>query len=117
MVLALSLAYVASEQESKTGRNMAQVKEGVGGGKERKEGYLPSPSPPSSFIFLVLVSFLARSKPKIPFHSLFLLRNQTETLATQATLSLEEGTLFSTGESVLTILLWLVARQLRISNR
>ena len=27
--------------------------------------------------FLVLVSILARSKPKIPFHGLFLLRNQT----------------------------------------
>ena len=30
------------------------------------------------------VSFLARSKPKVSFHDLFLLRNQTETLATQA---------------------------------
>ena len=35
-------------------------------------------------ILLVLVSFLARSKPKVPFHDLFLLRKQTETLATQA---------------------------------
>jgi len=34
---------------------------------------------------LVLLSFLAQSKPKILFHGLFLLRNQTETLATQAT--------------------------------
>ena len=32
-----------------------------------------------------LVSFLALSKPKIPFLGLSLLRNQTETLATQAT--------------------------------
>ena len=32
----------------------------------------------------VLIYFLAQSKPKIPFHGLFLLRNQTETLATQA---------------------------------
>ena len=31
-----------------------------------------------------LVSFLALSKPKIPFLGLSLLRNQTETLATQA---------------------------------
>ena len=31
-----------------------------------------------------LVSFLARSKPKVPFLSISLLRNQTETLATQA---------------------------------
>ena len=35
-------------------------------------------------ILLVLVSFLARSKPTVPFHDLFLLRKQTETLATQA---------------------------------
>ena len=34
----------------------------------------------------VLIYFLAQSKPKIPFHGLFLLRNQTETLATQASL-------------------------------
>ena len=32
----------------------------------------------------------ARSKPKIPFHGLFLLRNQTETLATQATRKFKE---------------------------
>ena len=37
------------------------------------------------FHFLALVSFLARSKPKVPFLSISLLRNQTETLATQAT--------------------------------
>ena len=43
----------------------------------------PSPSP--HFHFLALVSFLARSKPRIPFLRLSLLRNQTETLATQAT--------------------------------
>ena len=30
---------------------------------------------------LVLVSFLPRSKPKVPLQELFLLRNQTETLA------------------------------------
>ena len=34
--------------------------------------------------FLALVSFLARSKPKVPFLGISLLRNQTETLATQA---------------------------------
>ena len=33
---------------------------------------------------LVLVSFLAQSKPNVPLNDLFLLRNQTETLATQA---------------------------------
>ena len=42
----------------------------------------PSPSP--LFHFLTLVSFLARSKPKVPFRGISLLRNQTETLATQA---------------------------------
>ena len=31
-----------------------------------------------------LVSFLAWSKPEVSFHDHFLLRNQTETLATQA---------------------------------
>ena len=41
----------------------------------------PSPAPLS---FLALVSFLAWPKPKIPFLGLSLLRNQTETLATQA---------------------------------
>ena len=61
-------------------RNIAQVKERRGGGEERKE--TPSLSP--HFLFLALVSFLARPKPRIPFLSLSLLRNQTETLATQA---------------------------------
>ena len=42
----------------------------------------PSPSP--LFHFLALVSFLARSIPKVPFLGISLLRNQTETLATQA---------------------------------
>ena len=40
--------------------------------------------------FLFVVSFFPRSKPKIPFHGLFWLRNQTETLATQA-MSLTES--------------------------
>ena len=39
---------------------------------------------PRHFHFLDLVSFLVRPKPRIPFLGLFLLRNQTETLATQA---------------------------------
>ena len=42
----------------------------------------PSPSP--LFHFLALVSFLAQSKPKVPFLGISLLWNQTETLATQA---------------------------------
>ena len=45
----------------------------------RKKGRKPSfPSPFPLFHFLVLVSFLARSKPKIPFHGHFLPRNQTQ---------------------------------------
>ena len=39
------------------------------------------------FHFLALVSFLAWPKPRIPFLGLSMLRNQTETLATQATLA------------------------------
>ena len=50
-----------------------------GGGEERKET-----SPSSHFHVLDLVSFLVRPKPRIPFFGLFLLRNQTETLAAQA---------------------------------
>ena len=47
--------------------------------------FLPHPLPPLPlFHFLALVSFLARSKPKVPFLGFSLLRNQTETLATQA---------------------------------
>ena len=44
------------------------------------------------FHFLALVSFLARSKPKIPFLGLSLLSNQTETLATQASVGCLGGT-------------------------
>ena len=59
---------------------MAQVKERGGGGEEKKEerggGRKDS--------ILAFVSFLARSKPKIPFLGLSLLRNLTETLTTQA---------------------------------
>ena len=42
------------------------------------------PFPFPHFHFFALVSFLARPKPRIPFLGLSLLRNQTETLATQA---------------------------------
>ena len=49
-----------------------QVKERGGDGEERKV---------SRFF---LVSFLEMLKPKIRFHGLFLLPNQTETLVTQA---------------------------------
>ena len=47
--------------------------------------YFPSfPYPSSHFHFLALVSFLARSKLRIPILGLSLLRNRMETLATQA---------------------------------
>ena len=77
------------EQESKTSRKMAQVKERAGGGEERKFPFFPSPSP--LFHFLAFVSFLARPKPRIPFLDLglFFLPNQTETLATQAIIERE----------------------------
>ena len=42
------------------------------------------PTPIPLFHFLALVSFLARLKPRIPFLGLSLLRDSTETLATQA---------------------------------
>ena len=45
-----------------------------------KNGLFPFPL----FHFLAVVSFLARPKPRIPFLGLSLLRNSTETLASQA---------------------------------
>ena len=94
---------------------MAQVKERAGGGEEREEtladkpldfenrplglswltvhaptfdaviscSFLPFPLPPLSFFGSLLIS--RAIKPKLPFHGLFLFRNQTETLPTQAT--------------------------------
>ena len=56
------------------------VSERAGRGWGREETF-PSPSPHCHFS--VLVSFLARPKPRIQFLCLSLLRNQTETLATQ----------------------------------
>ena len=73
------------ERESKTARKVAQVKE-RGGGEE--VSFLPFPLP--LFHFLALVSFLAWSKPKVPFLGISLLRNQTETLATQAKIAVSE---------------------------
>ena len=72
---------------------MAPIKELGGGGEEREgkknrgvclQAFPSFPSPSPHFHFLALVSFLARPKPRIPFLGLSLLRNQTETLATQA---------------------------------
>ena len=61
---------------------MAQVKERGRGGEERREtlAFRSFPSPSLLYHFFALTSFLAR-----PFLGLLLLRNQTETLATQAT--------------------------------
>ena len=74
---------------------MAQAKEWGRGEEEKKETFfLPLPLP--LFHFLALVSFLARPKPRIlflaSFLGLFLLRNQTETLATQAIKSINKKT-------------------------
>ena len=49
--------------------------------KDRAKNF---PTPIPLFHFLALVSFLARLKPRIPFLGLSLLRDSTETLATQA---------------------------------
>ena len=57
---------------SKSARKVSQVKEPL-------------------FHFLALVSFLERSKPQVPFLGISLLRNQTETLATQARLTAPES--------------------------
>ena len=48
-------------------------------GEERKETFFPSfPSPSPLFLFLALVPFLVRPKPKIPLLGLPLIRNQTD---------------------------------------
>ena len=60
-----------------------RTKNGVS--KQRAGRGFPSfPSPSPHFHFLVLLSFLARPKPRIPFLGLSLLRNQRKTFATQA---------------------------------
>ena len=72
---------------------MAQAKEWGGGEEEKNETFFLSLP---LFHFLALVSFLARPKPRIlflaSFLGLFLLRNQTETLATQAIKSINKKT-------------------------
>ena len=80
-------------KERGTRVKMAQAKEWGGGEEEKNETFfLPLPL----FHFLALVSFLARPKPRIlflaSFLGLFLLRNQTETLATQAIKSINKKT-------------------------
>ena len=67
-------------------KNGLSKRAGRGVGKKGRK--LPSfPFPSAHFHFLALVSFLTRPKPKIPFLGLSLLRNQKETLATQATIT------------------------------
>ena len=61
-------------------KNGASKWGGGGGGV----GFPSFPSPSPLFHFLALVSFLAQPKPRISFLGLSLLRNSTETLATQA---------------------------------
>jgi len=67
---------------------MERVKEGGGGGEGRKEShsFLPLSQPPLSF-FGSRPIFRADKTPKIPFFGLSLLPNPTETLATQARVS------------------------------
>ena len=83
-VASVSMRFRSKEQRTRfkdRSKNGASKRAGRGwGGKE--VSFLPLPLP--LFHFSVLVSFLVRSKPKIPFHGLFLLRKQTKTLAAQA---------------------------------
>ena len=58
---------------------MVQVKKRGGSGEEGKVGLLPSPPSPFSFIFWLLFQISRAAKT-----GLCLLRNQTETLTTQA---------------------------------
>ena len=61
-------------------RNGASKRAGLRVGKKGRKALSSSPL----FHLLALVSFLARPNPRIPFLGLSLLRNKTETLATQA---------------------------------
>ena len=53
-------------------------------GKKGRKPFLSFASSFPLFYFLALASFLALSKPKISFLGVSLLRNQTETIGTQA---------------------------------
>ena len=93
----LGLACVASVSvRSMSKERGTRVKDRAknGGSKRAGRGWVSFlPLPPLPLVhFLALVSFLARSKPKIPFLGLSLLRNQTETLATQASVGCLGGT-------------------------
>ena len=82
-VESVSVRFRSEERES----NMAQVKERGGGGEESKETFPSFPFLSPLFHFLALVSLLARSKSKISFLGLSLLRNLTETLLRKANFS------------------------------
>ena len=97
----LGLACVASVSvRSMSKERGTRVKDRAKNGGSKRAGrgwvsFLPLPPLPLSLPlvhFLALVSFLARSKPKVPFLGLSLLRNQTETLATQASVGCLGGT-------------------------
>ena len=85
-VASVSVRFRSKEQGT---RVKERAKNGVskraGRGWGRKLAPVPSSSASLLFHFLALVPFFARPKPKVPFLGLSLLRNQTETLATQAT--------------------------------
>ena len=89
-VAGVSVRFRSKERGTRNARKMAQVKERGRGGEERKETSFTSPSPLCHFF--ALISFLARQprpqgfslKKWAPFLGFSLLRNQTETLATQA---------------------------------
>ena len=92
-VASVSVRFRSKERGTRV--KTAQAKEWGGGEEERKETFfLPLPLP--LFHFLALVSFLARPKPRIlvlaSFLGLFLLRNQTETPATQAMKNINKNT-------------------------
>ena len=92
-VASVSVRFRSKERGTRV--KTAQAKEWGGGEEERKETFfLPLPLP--LFHFLALVSFLAQPKPRIlflaSFLGLFLLRNQTETLATQAIKNINKKT-------------------------
>ena len=64
-------------------------KSGEGVGKKGRKQFPSFAFSFSLFYFLALVSFLALSKPKISFLGVSLLRNQTETIGTQAKMRLK----------------------------
>ena len=90
VVSQVSLACVASVSvrfRRKERGTRVKDREKSGASKRAGRGWPSFPSPSPLFHFLALVSFLARSIPKVPFLGISWLQNQTETLATQAKVS------------------------------